>query len=279
MVLAGGGRGITARFALALATAARCRVELLGRTPLPDVPEDKATAAARDRAALRAALAAQGGRTPAEVDRAAGIVLAQREVGATLRELGRLGSPARYHVTDLRDPDAVDRALKEVMAEYGRIDGIVGGAGVIEDRLMADKDAASFDRVYGTKVDGARHLLDATAAALVGDQRPLFAVLFGSVSAVLGNRGQCDYAAANDALESLGAAWSARTGNRALTVHWGPWAPTGSHAGMVTPELGRDYARRGVGLIDPDEGVLALLRELAWGDPAATSVVLTASAL
>jgi hypothetical protein len=46
---------------------------------------------------------------------------------------------------------------------------------------------------------------------------------------------------------------------------------------MVTPELGRDYARRGIRLIDPDEGVLALLRELAWGDPALTSVVLTAS--
>ncbi|WAL99676.1 type I polyketide synthase [Streptomyces sp. Je 1-369] len=278
VVLAGGGRGITARFALALATAARCRVELLGRTPLPDTPEGPETAAARDRAELRAALAAQGDRNPAEVDRTAGLILAQREVAATLAELGRLGSPARYHVTDLRDPDAVDRALKEVMAEYGRIDGVVGGAGVIEDRLMVDKDAASFARVYGTKVDGARHLLDA-AAALYDPQHPLFAVLFGSVSAVLGNRGQCDYAAANDALESLGADWSARTGNRALTVHWGPWAPTGGHAGMVTPELGRDYARRGVRLIDPDEGVLALLRELAWGDPAATSVVLTASTL
>ncbi|MGW0533918.1 SDR family NAD(P)-dependent oxidoreductase [Streptomyces sp. NPDC003032] len=276
VVLAGGGRGITARFALALAAAARCRIELLGRTPLPGAPEAPAAAAARDRARLRAALAAQGGRSPAEVDRAAGLILAQREVTATLAELEQLGSAARYHAVDLRDADAVDRTLKEVMAEHGRIDVVVGGAGVIEDRMMADKDAESFGRVYGTKVDGARHLLDA-AAELTEGQQPLLAVLFGSVAAVLGNRGQCDYAAANDALESLGADWSARTGHRALTVHWGPWAPTGRHTGMVTPELARDYARRGVDLIDPDEGALSLLRELAWGDPASSSVVLTAS--
>ena len=60
-------------------------------------------------------------------------------------------------------------------------------------------------------------------------------MLFGSISAVLGNRGQVDYAAANDALESLGTAWAARTGRRALTVHWGPWAPAARHAAWSPP--------------------------------------------
>jgi hypothetical protein len=46
---------------------------------------------------------------------------------------------------------------------------------------------------------------------------------------------------------------------------------------MVTPELAREYARRGIGLIDPEAGATSLLRELAWGDAAATSVVYTAT--
>ncbi|MEV6406544.1 SDR family oxidoreductase [Streptomyces bobili] len=274
VVLAGGARGITARFARALAAATRCRIELIGRTPLPDTPEAPATAAAPDRNALRAALAISGDRTPAEVDRAAELILAQREVAMTLDELDALGSPVRYHTTDLRDADAVDRTLKEVLAEHGRIDLVVGAAGVIEDRLIADKDPDSFRRVYATKADSARHFLDAAAALA---ERPLRAVLFGSIAAVLGNRGQSDYAAANDALETLGANWAARTGNRALTVHWGPWAPAGAHTGMVTPELGRSYARRGIGLIDPDEGVRALLHELGRTEPEPAVVVLTAS--
>src|SRR5205085_8578310 len=143
-----------------------------------------------------------------------------------------------------------------VHTEYGRLDGVVFAAGVIEDRLLADKTADSFHRVYATKVDGARHLLDALGDVSDG---PGFVVLFGSIAAVLGNRGQTDYAAANDALESLGTAWAERTGKRALTVHWGPWAPRDRHGGMVSPELGRSYAGRGIELIDPEEGTLSLL--------------------
>jgi NAD(P)-dependent dehydrogenase (short-subunit alcohol dehydrogenase family) len=175
----------------------------------------------------------------------------------------------------VRDSDAIQRVIKEVYAEHGRLDGLVYAAGVIEDRLLADKDPESFRRVFETKVDGARALLSAVDDA---PEQPRFAVLFGSIAAVLGNRGQADYAAANDALESIGSAWSTRTGRRALTVHWGPWAPHERHGGMVSAELGRSYASRGVELIDPEEGTLSLLRELAWGDPALRSVVYTASA-
>jgi NAD(P)-dependent dehydrogenase (short-subunit alcohol dehydrogenase family) len=175
---------------------------------------------------------------------------------------------------DFREPDSALQAVKEIHAEHGRLDGVVYAAGVIEDRLIAEKTAESFQHVYGTKTSGAETLLEALEELPNG---PLFTVLFGSISAALGNRGQVDYAAANDALETLGSAWSARTGRRALTVHWGPWAPTGGHTGMVSPELGREYARRGIKLIDPEEGTAALLRELAWGDETAGTVVYTSS--
>ncbi|MGH1552488.1 SDR family NAD(P)-dependent oxidoreductase [Streptomyces sp. L7] len=235
VLLVGGARGITAKFAVALAAASRCRIELLGRTAAPAGPEDPATAGARTPAELRAALAGQGGRTPAEINRTAELLLAQREITATLDELAALGSEARYHSVDFREPDAALQAVKEIHAEHGRLDGVVYAAGVIEDRLIAEKTTESFQRVYGTKTHGAETLLSALEELPNG---PAFAVLFGSISAVLGNRGQVDYAAANDALESLGTAWSARTGHRALTVHWGPWAPTGGHHGMVTPGVG-----------------------------------------
>ncbi|MFI5821887.1 SDR family oxidoreductase [Streptomyces rishiriensis] len=274
VLLAGGARGITAQFAAALARAARCRLELLGRTPAPDGPEAADTASARTPAALRAALAARGGLRPAEINRAAELLLAQREIAATLAELTALGSRARYRSVDFREPDAVLQAVKEIHAEHGRLDGVVHAAGVIEDRLIAEKSAESFGRVYGTKATGAHALLTALEEL---PTPPAFTVLFGSVSAVVGNRGQVDYAAANDALETLGAAFAARTGRRAVTVHWGPWAPSAEHAGMVGAELAREYARRGIRLIDPEEGTAALLRELAWGEESATAVVYTAS--
>ena len=284
VVLVGGARGITARIALSLAAAARCRIELIGRTPAPDGPESAVTASAADAAGIRAALIASGLRAPAEIERAVSATLAAREVGATLDRLRELGAEPRYHSLDVRDGEALGALLKGVHAEHGRVDAVFYAAGVIEDKVIAEKTAESFDRVFRTKADGARALfagLDQLASP------PRFSVLFGSIAAVFGNRGQSDYASANDALESLGAAWSARSGARCLTVHWGPWAPAAEHGGMVTPELMQAYAKRGIALIDPEEGALALLRELAWGgngsgsgrgDAAASSaVVYTAS--
>ncbi|WP_281190171.1 type I polyketide synthase [Micromonospora inyonensis] len=274
VVLVGGARGITSWFARALATAAGCRIELAGRTPLPEGPQDPVLVAATDAVALRAALAGQGAGSPATIARTAQAILAGREVEATLRELGERGARVRYHNLDVRDAQATRQLITAIHGEYGRIDGLVYAAGVIEDKLIADKDPQSFTRVFDTKVAGAQAVL----GPLEGLRYPpRFVVLFGSIAAAYGSRGQSDYAAANDALEAVGARWKARTGNRCLTVHWGPWAPVEGHGGMVSAELSRAYARRGVRLIDPEEGALSLLGELAWGDPAATSVVYTAS--
>ncbi|MBC2876478.1 MULTISPECIES: type I polyketide synthase [Streptomyces] len=270
LLFAGGARGIAARVAVALAAAARCRIELLGRTALSDAPEPPGIAGVTGRAALRTALAGLDGLRPAEIDRQAGLVLARREIEATLAAIRTSGGAAGYRSVDLRDAEAVEQTVKEIHARHGRVDGLVHAAGVIEDRLIADKDPASFTRVHDTKAESARTLF---AALRRLPEPPCFTVLFGSVAAVHGNRGQADYAAANDALAAQGRAWHRATGARTVTVHWGPWAPDGSHGGMVGPELAREYARRGIGLIDPREGTLALLRELTWGDDATCEVV------
>ncbi|MFB6813923.1 SDR family NAD(P)-dependent oxidoreductase [Streptomyces sp. NPDC056347] len=273
VLLVGGARGITARFARTLAATSRCRLVLMGRTPVPTGAEDPATAGARGRDALRRALLATGLTQPAEIERRLNSLLSAREVRETLRELRELGSEARYHCVDVLDTEAVSTTVKEVHREYGRLDGVVYAAGVIEDKLIAEKTAASFDRVFSTKVDGAGAVLDAVDSLPSG---PRFAVLFGSIAAALGNRGQCDYATANDALEELGRRWT-RPGRRGLTVHWGPWAAAETGGGMVTPELMRSYAARGIKLIDPEEGPLSLLRELAWGPSDTHAAVYTAS--
>jgi NAD(P)-dependent dehydrogenase (short-subunit alcohol dehydrogenase family) len=274
VLLVGGAKGITARFATTLAAASRCRIELFGRTALPVEAEPPAIAAATSEGELRSALIADGLRVPAEIERAIARITSTREVRATIDRLGELGSRVRYHSVDMLDGEAIHRAVKELHAEYGRIDGIVYAAGVIEDKLIAEKTTESFNHVYRTKVDGAQALLDATEDLPAG---PRFAVLFGSIAAALGNRGQIDYASANDALEQVGHRWSGTDGRRGLTVHWGPWAPTGTNDGMVTPELMRSYAKRGIELIDPEEGTQSLLRELAWGPDSATAVVYSAS--
>ncbi|MEV4258812.1 SDR family NAD(P)-dependent oxidoreductase, partial [Spirillospora sp. NPDC049652] len=175
---------------------------------------------------------------------------------ATLAALREHAAEVRYHPVDVRDPQAVRAVVEDVYHRYGRLDGVVHGAGLVEDRLVRDKTPESFGRVYRTKVDGA----SALAAAVRSDLR--FFVVFGSVVGVYGNRGQADYAAANDACDTLARVWRTRLGGRVLVADWGPWAG----GGMVSPDLAREYARRGVGLVDPDAAVAALLHEIVAGE-------------
>ncbi|MEH0547428.1 SDR family NAD(P)-dependent oxidoreductase [Streptomyces sp. B21-105] len=250
VLLTGGARGITARLAAALAERTGCHIELVSRS-------EPAADAALDEAALRARLITEGGRTPAEIEREVRAYAASREVRLCLDALAGTAASVRHHRADVRDPERLRAVLDDVYNRHGRLDTVVHAAGVVHDQLLRDKSPESFAEVFETKVAGARAL----AAHLRPGLRHL--VLFGSIAGVLGNRGQSDYAAANDALDTLARQWSGRVADRVLALDWGPWAADAG--GMVTPELERAYVRGGIGLIDPDEGVAAFLRELAFG--------------
>jgi NAD(P)-dependent dehydrogenase (short-subunit alcohol dehydrogenase family) len=276
VLLTGGARGITARVAIELARRTGCAIELIGRSE-PGGEEEPALAAAPDAVALRRVLARRGGPSPAQLEAAVSRILAGRQVRDTLAELRRHASSVHYSALDVRDGAAVAGAVAAVYARHGRIDGVVHGAGIVADRLLADKTPQSFASVWATKVDGAAALLGALRRDVA------FVALFGSVAGVFGNRGQVDYAAANDALDALAHSWADRFDGRVVSVDWGPWGGGSDDAaggsagrGMVSAELERAFARRGVGLIDPAAGVAALLRELSWREGPA-QVVYTAT--
>ena len=264
VLLTGGARGITARIALELARRFGCRLELVGRTPPPAPADDPDLALAADEVAVRRALIARGGRKPAEIEAECARVLAAREVRATLAALAAAGATPTYHQVDVRDADAVAALVARIYAERGRLDGVVHGAGVIEDKLARDKTPESFARVFDTKVNGAIGI-----AKSVRDDVG-FIVFFSSIAATFGNRGQSDYAAANDYLDRLAATLKRRLSGRVLSINWGPWGG----AGMVSPELEREYAKRGIGLIDPDAGAASFVDELLHGPADEAQVIL-----
>ncbi|MFF3484317.1 SDR family oxidoreductase [Streptomyces sp. NPDC002701] len=265
IVATGGARGVTAAALLDLARAHRPRIVLLGRTELSGEPDG--LAAATDVPALIRALAERSdGATPADVAAEARRILAVREVRSTLAALESAGSEVRYVPVDVRDGAAVRGALDEVRHEWGPVTGIVHGAGVLADKLIADKTDEQFDQVLATKVGGIRALLMATE----GDPLDTI-VLFSSVSAVFGNSGQSDYAVANEVLNHVACAErTQRPECLVRSIAWGPW-----HGGMVTPELAAHFGRSGVPLIPVAQGAAAFTAELGAVD-ADTRVVIAA---
>jgi NAD(P)-dependent dehydrogenase (short-subunit alcohol dehydrogenase family)/acyl carrier protein len=254
VLLTGGARGITSRAAVALARQTGCTIELVGRSPLPVAHEAWETQALIDPRALRQALLRNHrSARPADIEARVQRILADREMRAAMTQIEAAGGSCRYTALDVRDSAGFAAHIEDIYRRHGRIDGVIHGAGVIEDRLMRDKTVESFARVFDTKVRAAT-VLHEKIRDDVG-----FVVFFSSVSSVFGNRGQADYAAGNDVLDRLAHHWQARIAGRVVSVNWGPWADTG----MVSDALAQDYNRKGIGLVPQDEGVAALLREIA----------------
>ena len=256
ILITGGARGITAAIAADLARRWRPTLLLIGSSPPPTDHEDPATAGLHAPAELKAAIHAAGkARGPAEVERAYQSLRRAREIRANLRALREAGSRVEYAQADVRDAAALGRVLAGWRREFGPPVGLIHGAGVIRDKLLRDKTPESFDRVLGTKVEGAL-----TLARLVEPGSLRFAAFFSSVAGRFGNRGQADYAAANEALNKLAAWLDGRWPCRVVSMIWGPW----SGVGMVS-DLEGHLGRRGLGMIPPEVGRSRLADELRFG--------------
>jgi len=177
------------------------------------------------------------------------------------------GFDAIYEAADVTDPAATGAAIARARRRWGRIDGIIHGAGVLADRRIADKTDAQFLSVMRPKVTGLRNLLAATR-----DDDLRLICLFSSIAARHGNHGQADYAMANEILNKVAHVESRRRGARTLVraINWGPW-----DGGMVTPALKRRFAARGIGVIPMAEGAAAFVRELRRGVPGDDNVEVT----
>jgi NAD(P)-dependent dehydrogenase (short-subunit alcohol dehydrogenase family)/malonyl CoA-acyl carrier protein transacylase len=272
ILITGGARGITAKVAAALAKRFQPHIILVGRTPLPAAEEAADVVGLTDPAAIKKALierfrAAGETAAPAAVETVYRKLLAEREVRGTLSEITAAGGTWEYHALDVRDSNAFG-ALLDDLNNRGGVQGVIHGAGVIEDRLLRDKTPESFDRVFHTKVDSAFTLSERLDPAKLR-----FCVLFASLASRYGNRGQSDYAAANEVLSKLAVELDRKWPGRVCSIAWGPW----SGVGMVA-ELEPHLRRRGLKLIEPDEGPQFVLDEIGRGGKGDCEVIIAGGA-
>ncbi|MFZ2087152.1 MAG: SDR family NAD(P)-dependent oxidoreductase [Desulfobaccales bacterium] len=199
VVISGGARGVTPYLARALAPFSP-RVALLGRTKLdPEVDYDALLRSGGDEPAMRRYLKKQQPEiTAGELEKGIARLRGGLEVTQALKELSRLGVEARYYPCDVAQAEAVRQTLGQVAAEWGRIDVVIHGAGVIHDSFMAFMTPKDFSRVVAVKLTGAANLLD---AARPHGLRCLAAL--SSAACIQGNPGQANYCAANRAMSAL----------------------------------------------------------------------------
>ncbi|SEP52417.1 SDR family NAD(P)-dependent oxidoreductase [Amycolatopsis saalfeldensis] len=121
LLVTGGGKGITAECALAVATDSGAKLALLGRAdPLQD-----------------------------------------SELAANLSRMDAAGVRYRYQRADVTSPGQVGAAVDRLQAELGPVTALLHGAGRNEPAALAGLTEEAFDRTLAPKVSGLRTVLDA----------------------------------------------------------------------------------------------------------------------
>ena len=121
VLITGGGKGVTAECAIALAKESGARLVLLGRaTPEKDP-----------------------------------------ELATNLERMAVAGVVFKYIPADITDATAVRDAIRRAETEFGPVTGIIHGAARNEPQLLTNLSEQSFRETLSVKVQGARNLLAA----------------------------------------------------------------------------------------------------------------------
>ncbi len=118
---------------------------------------------------------------------------------AVATEVRALGRTAWALAADVSDPTAVAAAAEKILGEAGRVDILVNNAGVTRDGLLMRMSEADWDTVLNTNLRGAFVLTKAFSRAFL-KQRSGRIVNIASVIGLVGNAGQCNYAASKAGL-------------------------------------------------------------------------------
>ncbi|AKQ65799.1 Malonyl CoA-acyl carrier protein transacylase [Myxococcus hansupus] len=194
------------------------------------------------------------------------------EAASFCEELRSLGGEAVYFRADVSVETEARDVVRRARERFGGLHAIIHAAGVLKDGFLRGTPNESAAAVMRPKVAGALNLVRAV------DNDLEWLVLFSSLSAVIGNPGQSDYAAANRFLDAFAEECEAQRHRgehawRTVSINWPLWRD----GGMSVSAAHADALRRSTGLsLLPDEAGLDLLDAclggarpqlaVAWGD-------------
>ncbi|WP_016952040.1 type I polyketide synthase [Anabaena sp. PCC 7108] len=255
-LVSGGAKGITAQCVIKLAQESQCKFILLGRSSTESEPvwaegcENEAELKQR----IMEDFQAKGEKpSPIMVQKKYQAISAQREIQNTLKAIEKAGGKAEYLSVDVTERVLLQEKLAPVIERLGAITGIIHGAGNLADKRIEKKSIQDFETVYAAKVKGLENLLHC-----VPPSQLQYLVLFSSVVGFYGNVGQSDYAIANEILNKSAHLIKLNHPDcHVVAINWGPW-----DSGMVSPELKKAFAERGIETIPIKLGAQMLVNEL-----------------
>ena len=138
-----------------------------------------------------------------------------KEVKQTIEENGGKASIYKCNVSDFV---ACEAMIKDIIKEYGHLDILVNNAGITKDGLIMKMKEEDFDSVLNVNLKGTFNTIRHSARQML-KQRSGKIVNISSVSGILGNVGQANYAASKAGVIGLTKTMARELGSRGITVN------------------------------------------------------------
>ena len=124
------------------------------------------------------------------------------KLGEVVSAIEAGGGSAEAKSVDVAKPDDLRQAIDAVADAHGRIDVLVNNAGITRDTLLLRMDDEQFDEVINTNLKSVFVATKAASRYLMRSKSGRI-INIGSVSGVVGNKGQANYAASKAALSGF----------------------------------------------------------------------------
>ncbi len=143
------------------------------------------------------------------------------------RECAHAGGEGRFWLVDVADTEAVEKATKEVCAQWGGVDVLVNNAGIVRDGQlvrvkegqllgrMSDEQWASVLRI---NLDGVFHCTRSVAPVMIRQGQGII-LNASSVVGLYGNFGQSNYVASKAGVVGLTKVWARELGRFGIRVN------------------------------------------------------------
>ena len=152
------------------------------------------------------------------------------------------GVRARYYQCDVADFDQSRETVNQIKKDLDHVGILVNNAGITRDGLIATMKEADFDQVLDTNLKGAFHMIRHTCGLMIRGRYGRI-INISSVSGIMGNPGQSNYAASKAGIIGLTKSVARELAPRGITCN--AIAP-----GFIATDMTRELLEANQSLLD-----------------------------
>jgi acyl carrier protein len=264
IVVSGGGRGIIQECITGLAEVFNPTIIVTGRTALPKGDEEWLNLTAERFAEYSTEFFKLKKRenpdlTPIMIKQELEKIKGAIELYNNIRKVKESGYNIHYLRCDVSDRSSVRKLAAEIKTRWGKVTGIINGAGLPSFGKVPKKPEEHSLTVVRVKANGFYNLYREFS-----DQPLKFFASIGSISGRFGMDGQVDYAGGADIIVRMSfQMFRQKPGLKCFVMGWTAWDEVGMATDLQVQKVQK--GQRGLEFISVNEGIQKFLSEIIYG--------------